>query len=38
MQLTLTIIALILSILFLGKKYIYNKSKKGCDTGDCGCK
>jgi hypothetical protein len=38
MQLTLTILAVTISILFLYKKYFYNNPEKGCGGGDCDCK
>ena len=38
MQLTLTILAVTISILYLCKKYIYNNSEKGCGSDDCNCK
>ncbi|HIF48509.1 MAG TPA: FeoB-associated Cys-rich membrane protein [Cytophagales bacterium] len=38
MQLTLTILAVIISIFFLYKKFIHKNSDKGCDNSDCGCK
>ena len=38
MQLTLTILAVFISIFFLYKKFIHKNSDKGCDNSDCGCK